>query len=365
MRNTFTYHGMSDRVLAQVEAAGLDLAPLLAAPRLMVRLPKGKQLHAPDCNALKGRSTVDVEVPAHTVHRENVHDVCTRWSSSYPSAVREYCDAAGTLGVVHAGLVSLEASSHPLHHPLATLRARLRDEDVEDAARLVFGSDDELRDLQRRADVLAEAWSSVSREDRCRPFLVQMVSCPRESVHRVGAPAGAGAWRLVEPAWRAWQLVVSEEGTFDAARAAARERWVSVARGFELAGERLDVDVSGLDRAVDLWEEVLGEACAVAGPDVVLAVTYAGAGAEAIGKAMSVFAGCVVENGRDAFALRVPEAVGEWLCSQPRLRSPLWLGSAEGDSPAVLETFAALWNPSGFREALSSAQAALETARFV
>lgn len=71
---------------------------------------------------------------------------------------------------------------------------------------------------------------------------------------------------------------------------------------------------------------------------------------------MGTLAGHEVDQGYESYALKVPEAVDEWLCTSERLSGALWLGPAGEDGDVALETLARLWNPRHYGETLSSAR---------
>lgn len=351
--------------LGLLNEAGIDTTNIEKATHTFHRLPKGNTLHHEDCSAINRKKTVREKVQLSNINDWNRHDGCWAWSSGYHYELLDYVAAGMTLHETKEAVRALQDQQVPRYADAGKLKETI--ESTMFATQLaILDKEDEKDTLLEDLTQVTKRWAGIPREWRARPFVVNMMSCPMESVSILGLPSGSGAGRGARPAWKAWQEHVEAEQGLEDARSAAKDIWAETLTMLEEGDPMRSVTSSDLDRLVDTWEGALEEATRHLGGDVLIAWPYLGrsgvSGSSRLGQVATAY-GIHQDSNTHAYAMRVPETIGEMLCLNDG-NSHVWLGDASDLTDAHVETFLGLWDARS-EDVLSNASAALLAARTI
>jgi hypothetical protein len=348
--------GQRDRITA----LGVDVDTLTGGTVTVVRQPARAMLHAPQCGIVLEAVVLEEHLAFSGLRDAGLHGSCRGWLH-FPGEQRiaSAVFTAELAAEVEAITALTEPSPARTHDAVQVLSSDRFTESVTD----LFGGTGLREKLLARLREVQQRWAGLTCQVALRPFVVSQIAMPACSGALLTGVPRHVADRVAADTWKVWVRSVAAEDPATVSRRKVQQSAYAAA-GVHGTGRLYSIDTSGL---AGRWEQALTQACTDAAEDssVILAVHERPAISGDQAKLCATFPSW--RNGDDTAVVRCPAAAALWYHQTGRTSQGLvrWAGDATAaDTGTVMETFAALWEPSG-RDGLADPRTALDAARAV
>lgn len=358
-----------------MKALGLDVEDIEGEKTPYRKLPRGKTLHGPVCPQVRRKPLVEARLSLPETEGYSFH-TCLNWAQT--SVGVKLKENRGVLNFLDE-IKTLEETRECL--PLRAKMLQLALSDVRYTN--VVGALPE--DTKARIETLVKRITPAA---AAAPFVLKNLAYPPEAL-KLASGGEPGGERIVKLTWERWATAKSQDETAQKARQEALKTYQFADTLFRNRGNLPVWENCDPEKLIDAFERHLKRACAKKDKEVLVASAgryYGDYIDESLGSLERLTsenglyyrrpgvvrfeaAACLFPSrkflgyGSERVVVKVPEKVAYSFAGDHD--DPLvWLGSAQGPTDALMETFVTLWQPESrdgpYASALNAFNAAKE-----